>query len=552
MMSLVLWENRNVTHQGKVWFNTIMTIQTLALALNFVEAFKDMAKVFRWRVLASRPSTPREVDLILGGESLMKLCRLMFESLRPLKPITVLVCASWILLNLLAQATIAMLSLNYSMDSGTNSSGILTRHGNVSAASLDCFGKGTNNSCPDSLGASMITAHSYGELISNRAPCNYTDDSDILKANQSCFYFMNNNGPEYAYRYVEYNPDDTASAYPYLTNRTIKASADQCYQYDVDLKSPLINTPDGPKDTQVFSFSNETYTGHLPIPRMEGAFNSTTYVYNGAKIPQSATLVACGDRCLTMYAYRLNNGRSAHIFSCQISIDNVANASEDWHQISDANARLAIASIALTGRDTHPKGIIAWQQYQLYTWGSYWEVNDLTAPEVGGYMAQFAIGSLANMADTNVLQTKPGTLPILGYHLDNNWNYIIALVLCIGIAHCVLVIAILWSARKIIVLDDSDLSTARLLHNLTSRLGGSGSLLDGKRLAEELQRKLREDKQTSHINNDKQSDENAQLLYGINKRNADESTGEMVLDLAADIPVRQKLKGGMFPRGIYA
>lgn len=57
------------------------------------EAFKDMAKVLRWRVLANGHHTVREADLILGGESLMKLISLMWESRRPL---TLFVCTAWV------------------------------------------------------------------------------------------------------------------------------------------------------------------------------------------------------------------------------------------------------------------------------------------------------------------------------------------------------------------------------------------------------------------------------------------------------------------------
>ena len=550
IMTLALWENRNVDHAKKVWFNTIMTVLNLALALNFLETLKDMAKVFRWRILANRPFTPREVDLILGGESLMKLSTLMWESLRPLKFLTVLVSASWIFLNLLAQGTIAMLSLNYSMDSGTNTSGIYTQPGTVNAARLDCYVGSTNSGCPSALGPPMITAHSYGELIAGDVPCPYQDDSDILKADQSCFYFNNNNGRELAYRYVEYNPTDNSSAYPYLTNRTIKASVGDCYQYDVDFPvSPLLSSQDGIQDIQALSFSNGSFTGNLPIPKMDGAYNSTTYVYNGTDIPQARNEVECGDRCLTMYAYRLNNNGTAHIFSCPITIGEVENARQDWHNVSNGNARLAIASIALTGRDVGS----AWQQYQLYTWGSFWEAWDVYAwtvmdpQDVGNLMATFAIGSLANMAYYNPYQLKPGTLPVLGYHLDNHWSFIIALAICIGVAHCVLVLAILWSALPIVVLDDSDLTTARLLHNLVGKVEGHGSALDGKRLAEELQKKIVQENQNRQLNDE--SEEYGKLVYGVSGR--DDVIGERVLDLGTDVMVRKNLKGGRFPRGIY-
>ncbi|KAL9583595.1 MAG: hypothetical protein Q9203_005019, partial [Teloschistes exilis] len=95
----IAYKNKEtVPHTDKIVFNTIITVLSLALGLNFLEAFKDMAKVLRWRVLANRKFSVRETDLILGGESLMNLVTLMRESMK--KPLTLTVCICWIALNL--------------------------------------------------------------------------------------------------------------------------------------------------------------------------------------------------------------------------------------------------------------------------------------------------------------------------------------------------------------------------------------------------------------------------------------------------------------------
>ena len=94
-------------------FNSIITCLSLILGLNFFvsarftfsirpwsnmlvyqDAFKDMAKVLRWRLLASRPFSVREADLILGADSLRTLTTLMRESWR--KPCTLFVCMAWV------------------------------------------------------------------------------------------------------------------------------------------------------------------------------------------------------------------------------------------------------------------------------------------------------------------------------------------------------------------------------------------------------------------------------------------------------------------------
>lgn len=228
VMTLVLWLGRNLSHEGKVWFNTVVTILNLALALNFLEAFKDMAKIGRWRILSSRPYTPRKVDLTLGGESLMKLSELLLESFKPWKPLIVLACASWIFLNFPAQAIIALLTLNYSMDQGANSRGIYTQNGTVRAPNLACYFLWVG--CPVQAGASMIVAHNFGEYVASQQSCTYYSDADIHSADQTCVFFSNANGLEFAYRYSETNPIDTVGAYPYMTDRVVKASIAQCYR----------------------------------------------------------------------------------------------------------------------------------------------------------------------------------------------------------------------------------------------------------------------------------------------------------------------------------
>lgn len=533
IVTLVFFKDAgNVSHDTKICFNVITTILNLALGLNFLEAFKDMAKVLRWRVLANRPFTVREVDLILGGESLMKLGTLMWESRT--KPVTIIVCASWIALNLLAQASIAMLSLNYSIDSGTDSTGIYTGGGSVNASKLDCYYN--HGRCPVAAGVPMITAHTYGELIQGQQCCRYQDEFGIQNGSQTCPYFCHDNGHEFAYRYVEYNPLDTARAYPYLTNRNVRASAGRCYKYNVDWeKSKLGSDTDGKNDVQIFAFSNGTFTGHLPIPRSKTEHNSSTYVYNGSALPQDDTETACGPRCLWIYVLRVGI-RNIHgvlpavIFSCPITVSEVYNATWKWQSLPDSNARLAAASIALTGRSTRPKGRgTVWQQYQLYPWGSFRETHYLDAQQVGADIAQYAVGSLAAMAHLNPTHQVPGTLPTLGYHLDAHWQYVIALAACIAGVHCLLVAIMLWMARPIVVIDDSALCTARLLQGLVGRLNGRGSLLSAKEIAEEIQIA---------------GSPKGKVVYGIER----DSSGRRVLKFGEDVQVRL---AGFQKRTIY-
>ena len=148
-------------------------------------------------------------------------------------------------------------------------------------------------------------------------------------------------------------------------------------------------------------------------------------------------------------------------------------------------------------------------------------------------MAEFAIGALASMANLNPQERVPGTLPTLGYHLDCQWRFIIALAVCIGAVHITLVALMVWIARPVVILDDSNLAVARLLHGLVGRVEGRGSLLDGKQLAEAIQAEGSKD---GHI------------TYGV----SDGGDGDRVVLLDEGVQPRKGLDGGIFPRGQYA
>ena len=268
----------------------------------------------------------------------------------------------------LAQASVASISLAYSMDKGSNASDITTASGLINASFLDYSGEQT---APDALQGQI---HALGEITPTWYSCPYTTDEDITQAGQNCQYFFNNDGQEYAYRFLEYSPADLTSAYPYRTNRIVKASPGRCHQYRVD-NVTAINSPDGFQATWLYPFYNDTYNSHLQIPRPLAAFGATTFVWNGTEMPQNETNSAqiCGPRCVVLYAMRAGDpatNRPISIFQCPITIDKVSEATTANHSISDENARLMVASIALSGRATSPTGkSLDWQQYQLYVAG---------------------------------------------------------------------------------------------------------------------------------------------------------------------------------------
>ncbi|KAL8846417.1 MAG: hypothetical protein Q9221_008499 [Calogaya cf. arnoldii] len=547
IVTLTIYDDRQaVAHDDKITFNTIITVLNLALGLNFFEAFKDMAKVLRWRVLANRKFTVRETDLILGGESLIKLFTLMRESMK--KPLTSSLAklASYAAETLkLAQASAAMIGLTYSMDNGVDSTTITTSRGNVSVPRLDCYyNKGICTTLPDQPPEiAQNEAHAYGELTEGLEGCPYATDDDIFNSPQDCEYFYSKRDQEFAYRFAEYNPQDRGRrAYPYRTRRLIKVSSGQCYR-----SSPRGNDvyfapfKDEPRSMVVLRFSNGTDDELVSVDRSDTAFDSTTYAYLGEQAPQNATAVACGPRCIWVYAIRWNGTvthRGTDVFKCPITVSNVTNVDDPAHIVPDDTARMAAASIALTGRYTIPNGPMRryWQQYQLYPYGSHWETNNLSNEEIGSRMAEFAIGSLTAMATLNKHTSIPGTLPTLGFHLSVQWRYVIALIACIANVHCFLVGLIVFIARPVVIPGDSNLITARLLQGIVGKIGDKGGLLKEKEIADAIQQ------ETSGA-----GDGRGTIGYGVRDR-----AGGILLEVGEGMVRRKDLAGGKFPKGEYA
>lgn len=259
------------------------------------------------------------------------------------------------------------------MESGTNSNGIIKRHGTVIVPKLQYYYIKDNNTVKDTDPGDVVAqnlAHAYGEAVQGQQSCNYTDDSDIQNASQDCYYFSHTNGQEFAYRYAQYNGADSAHAYPYLTDRIVKASAGECFQYEVTGDPGLQDSQDGKADTWVWDFHNSTFNGTIPIPRREAAFDATTYIYNGTNPPPTADFQKCGHRCIRLYAWRSVGNltkRPQALFQCSITVDQVSNVKDgkDWQSLPDHNACYAAASIALTGRFANEN----WRQSRLYPWG---------------------------------------------------------------------------------------------------------------------------------------------------------------------------------------
>ena len=150
-------------------------------------------------------------------------------------------------------------------------------------------------------------------------------------------------------------------------------------------------------------------------------------------------------------------------------------------------------------------------------------------------MAQYAIGSLAAMADLNPTRSSNGTLPELGYQLNVMWYYTLPLAFSIAGAHWLLIALMLWLAWPVVIGDDSNLVEARLLLDRAKRLNGKGSLLDGRCIATAIE-------ESSMIG----EEGGGGVVYG-----AEEVEGKWTLVLKENVKLLGELPGRRFPEGEY-
>ncbi|KAL9007493.1 MAG: hypothetical protein Q9173_007254, partial [Seirophora scorigena] len=315
------------------------------------DAFKDLAKVSRWRLLALSGWDDGEKALLaqiakwtavlkLGAKSRAK--RWLFWA-----------CASWG-----AQNSVALITQVYSLQDGTNWKGTYTRADKVNTADLSCYYhhhyEEQTYTCESSPETVHGIAHAYGlYAFGSLTPGNdcvpYNDIDDVLRSQTTPKYYCRRTPGrrEFAYRFLEYNPDDTERTYPRLTDRTITASAGQCQQYSF-VKVESVTTKSGKWSN--YTYENGDINGSILLPVAVDTFYGTVYTYRGVKTPEEAKTYACGDRCILMWAHATGTGNGDSLFyQCPVTINEVRNAQLPAHEVSPGIARLAAASIGLQG-----------------------------------------------------------------------------------------------------------------------------------------------------------------------------------------------------------
>ena len=272
----------------------------------------------------------------------------------------------------LAQTSVALINLTYTVDGGNSWNDTYTMTGIVNASNLACYYQQyQQDTCADVGVATQTIAHSYGELASQSSCGIYDDVSNLQLSKYDFGYYCRRDGQEFAYRFNEYNPNDTQKVYPLFTNRTITASSGHCFSYSqLGDPKPALDTAGDPEALN-YTYTNHTYTGTIVIPKQSTGLSGTTYIYRGTRLPQDAVTYACGPRCMWMWVYKAHSlYEQPAFYQCPISISNVSNTTNNNAQgIPKDVARIAAASIALQGRWAGTFENQIWTQYQFYSSG---------------------------------------------------------------------------------------------------------------------------------------------------------------------------------------
>ena len=149
-------------------------------------------------------------------------------------------------------------------------------------------------------------------------------------------------------------------------------------------------------------------------------------------------------------------------------------------------------------------------------------------------MAEFAIGSIAYMANRNPLSASfQGNLTHLGQALQPHWQTAIPLLAVIIGAHFTLFATAVYASRQVVIKDGSMLAIARLLRPLVDVLGDTGTIMTGREISNQIS---------------KAGDFSDGVVYGPRKN---EGTEGYYLDLAGDTKTVQDWPDGKHPGGMY-
>ena len=275
-----------------------------------------------------------------------------------------------------------MISLTYTVDDGQDYNGTYTQDGTVLSSFHDCYYRGPDK-CEGAVQTDIL-AHAYGENTLGRLgtdlDCSdFTDVQSVIESERDFRYYCRRNTPvqEFAYRFNEYNRNDTTKSYPHFTDRVVTTSSGRCNEYDlVSAEEDIVGDPDRTGFNFIsavkYTYANDTHRDNIFIPTSALGNEGTTYIFRGFETPSNATKYGYGKRGLWMWAFKNNRtdgmpgDQGRKFYECPVSVSTVINARIPAHDIPDHIARQAVASIALQGQFKLTAGAFDWTQWQWY------------------------------------------------------------------------------------------------------------------------------------------------------------------------------------------
>lgn len=180
-------------------------------------------------------------------------------------------------------------------------------------------------------------------------------------------------------------------------------------------------------------------------------------------------------------------------------------------------------------------------------------------------MAEFALGSLAMLAELNPRFQIPGSRPNLGSHLVmyNDWDSAIALFVCIVGVHLGLIVAVAWWTRLVVVPDDFNMVIGRLVRGSTAGKGNSKGNAKGNVELRVFENRAERDEEQTEREREREGQEEDRGLIDV-EANHDgpgfvygprqllgQGDSDFVLDIAEDVMTRKEWNYGRHPDGKY-
>jgi len=379
------------------------------------------------------------------------------------------VSIAWLLINIAAQATIAMTSLTYGFNTAT--SAVILKQGNVSVPLLDHFyplvfrGAGPTETTP--LDEAYM-AHLYGSLALNFGVDNITSKPKpgdlFLPSSAMLWYDPDGNTTQLMFldtSYAETGQSLNSGALSVYTPRTLNVT------YTCD--SHLVTFNGSGNDTEHTITVEDV--GIVYISNI--VTNSTIYFTS-----PNNTCSENENRCTVIEAFE-NWDISPYYYKCEVTLGQTYNDTYNVSYISDTMAKFATASIAQVGYNESRE-----EQSQIYPPDIFWgSPNFGVDSEMGLSIGLFALGSIAGASYYNPTQSISGCYnsngccnPTAGFVLQIGHRRLFLLSIWIIPAfQFIFIVIVAIFANRVKVGPDNHLGMSLLLRPIADALEGVSS-----------------------------------------------------------------------------